>query len=165
MEDDSSDSLPLNINVSATSNTTMADLLISFGIEALTICSKKNQTEKHCNFCMMTSSFVSPLPASNWVLGDYIGMESCFDFYSNEQPCGESHGRRERPCTTRVKRELPPPIRSLSRSVNGTSHMPKMFRRYHTEDGRLILIKEKREYLRAHRSNGRLTLHLVPVGE
>ncbi|KAL4282113.1 hypothetical protein GQ457_03G013880 [Hibiscus cannabinus] len=148
MKDESSVNTNVSANqFSASSNnvqTTMTDLLISFGIEALTICPKKNESEKHCDFCMMAPSSVSPLPASNWVLGDYIGMESCFDFYSNEQPCGESRGRRERPCT-RVKREFPPPIRSLGRPVNGASHMPRMFRRHHTEDGRLILIKEKRE--------------------
>ncbi|XP_038999456.1 uncharacterized protein LOC120124996 [Hibiscus syriacus] len=151
---------------SSDAQTTMTELLISLGIEALTICPKKSQTEKHCNFCMMTSSFVSPSPASNCILGDYIGMESCFDFYSDNQVCGESRGKREQPCPRRVKkREFPPPISWLCRIENGASRMPMVLKRYYTDDGRLILRKEKREYLKAHRSNGRLTLHLVPLND
>lgn len=44
--------------------------------------------------------------------------------------------------------------------------MPWVLRRHYTGDGRLILTEEKvrhHEYFRAHRSNGRLTLHLVPL--
>ncbi|PPD80905.1 hypothetical protein GOBAR_DD22168 [Gossypium barbadense] len=100
---------------------------MQFGIEALTICPKKNQTEKHCNFCMMTSSFVSESAAS-WVIGDYIGMESCFDLYNNDQRC---------------KKEFPPPIPSLARTENQPPHMPWVLQRYYTNDGRLILREEK----------------------
>ncbi|XP_012449004.1 uncharacterized protein LOC105772228 [Gossypium raimondii] len=146
---------------------------MQFGIEALTICPKKNQTEKHCNFCMMTSSFVSESAAS-WVIGDYIGMESCFDLYNNDQVCsgggGGDGGRVFR--ESRVKRgqrcrkEFPPPIPSLARTENQPPHMPWVLQRYYTNDGRLILREEKvkhHEYFRAHRSNGRLTLHLIPL--
>jgi hypothetical protein len=46
--------------------------------------------------------------------------------------------------------------------------MPWVLKRYYTSDGRLILREEKvrrHEYFRAHRSNGRLTLHLVPLDD
>jgi TATA-binding protein-associated factor Taf7 len=46
--------------------------------------------------------------------------------------------------------------------------MPWVLKRYYTNDGRLILRKEKvrhHEYFRAHRCNGRLTLHLVPLDD
>ncbi|KAG4140804.1 hypothetical protein ERO13_D06G040100v2 [Gossypium hirsutum] len=144
---------------------------MQFGIEALTICPKKNQTEKHCNFCMMTSSFVSESAAS-WVIGDYIGMESCFDLYNNDQVCsgGGDGGRVCRESRVkrgqRCKKEFPPPIPSLARTENQPPHMPWVLQRYYTNDGRLILREEKvkhHEYFRAHRSNGRLTLHLIPL--
>ncbi|MBA0597309.1 hypothetical protein Gorai_007117 [Gossypium raimondii] len=122
---------------------------------------------------MMTSSFVSESAAS-WVIGDYIGMESCFDLYNNDQVCsgggGGDGGRVFR--ESRVKRgqrcrkEFPPPIPSLARTENQPPHMPWVLQRYYTNDGRLILREEKvkhHEYFRAHRSNGRLTLHLIPL--
>ncbi|TYI21582.1 hypothetical protein ES332_A06G046900v1 [Gossypium tomentosum] len=147
---------------------------MQFGIEALTICPKKNQTEKHCNFCMMTSSFISESAAS-WVIGDYIGMESCFDLYNNDQVCSGDGGGGDggRVCREirvkrgqRCKKEFPPPIPSLARTENQPPHMPWVLQRYYTNDGRLILREEKvkhHEYFRAHRSNGRLTLHLIPL--
>ena len=67
-----------------------------------------------------------------------------------------------------MKREFPPPIPSLARTENLPSHMPWVLKRYYTSDGRLILREEKvrhHEYFRAHRSNGRLTLHLVPLDD
>ncbi|XWS15050.1 hypothetical protein CRYUN_Cryun35bG0061100 [Craigia yunnanensis] len=158
---------------------------IQLGLDqALTICPKKNQTEKHCNSCMMTSSFVSPSASS--LIGDYIGMESCFDLNNNEEVCAggvgvkdsneyysgvcsQSRGKREqRGRRRKMKREFPPPIPSLARTENLPSHMPWVLKRYYTSDGRLILSEEKvrhHEYFRAHRSNGRLTLHLVPLDD
>ncbi|XVF64712.1 hypothetical protein PTKIN_Ptkin09bG0189400 [Pterospermum kingtungense] len=157
------------------------------GLEALSICPKKSQTEKHCSSCMMTSSVVSPSASS--LIGDYIGMESCFDLDDNNNQdvsggggdgcvnnndysgvCSQGCEKRDRrmTSTTTTKREFPPPIRSLARSDNLPSHMPWVLKRYYTSDGRLILREEKvrhHEYLRAHRSNGRLTLHLVPLDD
>lgn len=145
---------------------------MQFGIEALTICPKKNHTEKHCDFCMMTSSFASESAAS-WVIGDYIGMESCFDLCNNDQICNGGGGdgggvSRERSVKRgqRCKKEFPPPIPSLARTENQQPHMPRVLQRYYTNDGRLILREEKvkhHEYFRAYRSNGRLTLHLIPL--
>ncbi|XVF36778.1 hypothetical protein REPUB_Repub19eG0087800 [Reevesia pubescens] len=132
---------------------------------------------------MMTSSVVSPSASS--LIGDYIGMESCFDLDNNVEVCGgdavvkdsnydsgvcnESFVKRENRCRKRMmKREFPPPIPSLARTENLPSHMPWVLKRYYTNDGRLILREEKvrhHEYFRAHRSNGRLTLHLVPLDE
>ncbi|MBA0867687.1 hypothetical protein Goshw_002907, partial [Gossypium schwendimanii] len=66
----------------------------------------------------------------------------------------------------RCKKEFPPPIPSLARTENQPPHMPWVLQRYYTNDGRLILREEKvkhHEYFRAHRSNGRLTLHLIPL--
>ncbi|XP_022751001.1 uncharacterized protein LOC111299807 [Durio zibethinus] len=157
---------------------------VHLGLEALTICPKKNQTEKHCNSCMMTSIVVSSAASS--LIGDYIGMESCFDLDKNEAicvgdsdvkdsheyysgVCNQSSGQREQCCRRRkMKREFPPPIPSLARTDNLPSHMPWVLKRYYTSDGRLILKEEKvrhHEYFWAHRSNGRLTLHLVPLDD
>lgn len=108
--------------------------------------------------------------------GDYIGLESCVDLRDNEEElssgnggCGGvgKHGRRDRSWGTK-KKEFPPPIPWLAQTENLLSHMPWVMRRYHTSDGRLIIREEKvkhHEYFRAHRANGRLTLHLVPVGD
>ncbi|XWS23850.1 hypothetical protein CRYUN_Cryun28dG0050500 [Craigia yunnanensis] len=155
---------------------------IQLGLEALTICPKNNQTEKHCNSCTMTSSVVSSLASS--LIGDYIGMESCFDLENNEEVCaggvkdsneyysgvcGQRRGKREQRCRRRkMKRDFPPPIPWLARTENLPCHMPWVLKRYYTSDGRLILREEKmrhHEYFLAHRSNGRLTLHLVPLDD
>ncbi|XVE60429.1 hypothetical protein DITRI_Ditri05aG0128000 [Diplodiscus trichospermus] len=157
---------------------------IQLGLEPLTICPKKSQSEKHCNSCMMTSSVVSPSASS--LIGDYIGMESCYDLDNNQEVCGGfvgggavvkndnqysgvcSRGKREQRCRRTVKRDFPPPIPSLARTDNMPSHMSWVLKRYYTSDGRLILREEKvrhQEYFRAHRSNGRLTLHLVPLDD
>ncbi|KAL2977464.1 hypothetical protein AAZX31_13G069900 [Glycine max] len=61
---------------------------------------------------------------------------------------------------------FPPYIPLLARTQNLASHMPWVLKRYYTNEGRLILKEEKmkhHEYFRAHRANGRLTLHLVNV--
>ncbi|XP_022766374.1 uncharacterized protein LOC111311264 isoform X2 [Durio zibethinus] len=130
---------------------------------------------------MMTSSVVSPSASS--LVGDYIGMESCFDLDNNKDVCvggdkdtneyysgvcSESRGKREQRCRRLIKREFPPPIPSLASTESLPSHMPWVLKRYYTSDGRLILREEKvrhQEYFRAHRSNGRLTLHLVPLDD
>ncbi|XVE55440.1 hypothetical protein DITRI_Ditri03aG0158800 [Diplodiscus trichospermus] len=152
--------------------------------EALTICPKKNQNERHCSYCMMTSCVFSPSASS--LMGDYIGMESCFYLDSNQEVfggagvkdnsnnndsgvCSQSRGKREeRRSRVEIKREFPPPLPSLARTENMPSHMPWVLQRYYTSDGRLILREEKvrhHEYFLAHRSNGRLTLHLVPLDD
>ncbi|CAL1390376.1 unnamed protein product [Linum trigynum] len=65
------------------------------------------------------------------------------------------------------KKEYPPPIPLLARTENLASHMPWVLKRQYTNDGRLVLTEERawrhHEYFRAHRSHGRLTLHLVPL--
>ncbi|KAK8492286.1 hypothetical protein V6N13_110000 [Hibiscus sabdariffa] len=134
------------------------------GIEALTICTKKTHTENHSKPCMMApGALLSPPPSS--LIGDYIGMESCFDFADNEPPCGCGtdciREKREQRCRmTRTKKtEIPPPI---------PRRMPWVLKRYYTSDGRLILREEKvgcNEYFRAHRSNGRFILDLVPFDD
>ncbi|XP_057469173.1 uncharacterized protein LOC130758328 [Actinidia eriantha] len=96
-------------------------------------------------------------------VGDYIGMESCVDLQQFEAEeaegwCGRS-GRRERRREARREREeFPPPMPSSGWRLT----------RYHTSDGRLVIREEKvghHECFRAHRSNGRLTLSLVPLDD
>lgn len=111
------------------------------------------------------------------LMGDQIGMESCVDLKENaeEEREGTESPSRRRPTersrrwgTTRRNREFPPPIPLLARTENLHSRMPWVLKRYYTSDGRLILKEEKvrhHEYFRAHRSNGRLTLQLVPLDD
>ncbi|GLU16246.1 hypothetical protein SLE2022_326890 [Rubroshorea leprosula] len=148
----------------------------------LTLCSKKNQTETHEVSCMMKSDMVlsrTSSSSSSSALGDYIGMESCCDLeeseesslYLSETCSSERRGERDHRCQQRctaMKREFPPPIPLLARTGNLSSHMPWVLKRYYTSDGRLILWEEKvkhHEYFLAHRSNGRLTLQLVPLDD
>ncbi|GLT32942.1 hypothetical protein SLA2020_075690 [Shorea laevis] len=103
-------------------------------------------------------------------------MESCCDLKEVEESllsswaCSERRGEPDRyhqRCKT-VKREFPPPIPLLACTENLPSHMPWVLKRYYTSEGRLILREEKvrhHEFLRAHRSNGRLTLQLVPLDD
>ncbi|KAM7518614.1 hypothetical protein LguiB_017576 [Lonicera macranthoides] len=63
-------------------------------------------------------------------------------------------GYRRFPSRREKEREFPPPI---SQTENLT--------RYYTGDGRLIIREEKANYLRASRSNGRLTIQLVGTNE
>ncbi|OMO94172.1 hypothetical protein COLO4_16491 [Corchorus olitorius] len=132
---------------------------------------------------MIASTVVSSSASS--LIGDYIGMESCFDVDKTEEQLelflskssvtssdgdlisGVCSKIRHR-CRRTKKREFPPPIPSLARTENLNSHMPWVLKRYYTSDGRLILREERvkhHEYFRAHRSNGRLTLHLVPLDD
>ncbi|KAA8538032.1 hypothetical protein F0562_027388 [Nyssa sinensis] len=114
-------------------------------------------------------------------MGDYIGMESCFDIQHNEDLVSTEKNRRaadnsrrrgsgkhDRRCEMKKEKEYPPPIPLLARTENLPSHMPWVMKRYYTGDGRLIIKEEKvkhHEYFRAHRANGRLTLQIVPLDD
>ncbi|KAF4354560.1 hypothetical protein F8388_022282 [Cannabis sativa] len=126
---------------------------------------------------MMPSS--SPLI----MMGDYIGMESCVDVlkegdeeYHDFLGCNNKEGddddddEQQQTIMALKKKKLvfPPPIPLLARTQNLPCRMPWVLTRHYTSDGRLILTEEKlprHEYFRAHRSNGRLTLQLVPLDE
>ncbi|CAH8361164.1 unnamed protein product [Eruca vesicaria subsp. sativa] len=125
---------------------------------------------------------LSRTSSSSSAVGDYIGTESCFDVLSADEEndiistASESlsryryGGRRreEREARAAAAREFPPPIPLLAQTENLLPHMPWVLKRVVTSDGRLILREEKvrhHEYFRAHRSNGRLTLHLVPLDD
>ncbi|KAF3445759.1 hypothetical protein FNV43_RR10936 [Rhamnella rubrinervis] len=110
--------------------------------------------------------------------GDHIGVESCVDVFNADEDhsTDDDQGHPDRSIRRRCRRdqwwpptrkkEFPPPIPSLARTENLPSHMPWVLKRHYTSDGRLILTEEKvkhHEYFRAHRSNGRLTLQLVPL--
>lgn len=128
----------------------------------------------------VTSSMLSRTSSSSSsAFGDYIGTESCFDILEENDvvsaPTKPSNryrygGRRreEREARAAAAREFPPPIPLLAQTENLLPHMPWVLKRVVTSDGRLILREEKvrhHEYFRAHRSNGRLTLHLVPLDD
>ncbi|KAL3504684.1 hypothetical protein ACH5RR_034525 [Cinchona calisaya] len=113
-------------------------------------------------------------------LGDCIGLESCVDLKTNidEEVCNLQSSRGSRhgggggggsdKRLERTEKEYPPPIPWLARTENLASHMPWILKRYYTNDGRLIIKEEKakpHEYFQAHRSNGRLTLRLVPLND
>ncbi|KAG2318684.1 hypothetical protein Bca52824_011897 [Brassica carinata] len=125
----------------------------------------------------VTSTMLSRTSSSSSsAFGDYIGTESCFDILSaDEVPTKPSNryrygGRRreEREARAAAAREFPPPIPLLAQTGNLLPHMPWVLKRVVTSDGRLILREEKvrhHEYFHAHRANGRLTLHLVPLDD
>ncbi|XP_021648106.1 uncharacterized protein LOC110640884 isoform X2 [Hevea brasiliensis] len=121
-------------------------------------------------------SFTSPPPCSA-LIGDYIGVESCLDLKNNydiftssskvenSQGFSQRRSKRDQRC---AMKEFPPPMPSLARTGNLSSHMPWVLRRHYTEDGRLIIREERvkhHEYFQAHRCNGRLTLKLVPLDD
>ncbi|XP_047151455.1 uncharacterized protein LOC124823311 [Vigna umbellata] len=96
---------------------------------------------------------------------DYIGTESSMDLQNTDHVVDNHEtyksnrlGNGAYPMNnTRKKenKEFPPPI-----------SLPWELKRYYTSEGRLILKGKKvkhHEYFRAHRANGRLTLHLVNV--
>ena len=129
---------------------------------------------------IVTSSMLSRTSSSSSsAFGDYIGTESCFDILEENgvvsAPTRPSNryrygGRRreEREARTAAAREFPPLIPLLAQTENLLPHMPWVLKRVVTSDGRLILREEKvrhHEYFRAHRANGRLTLHLVPLDD
>ncbi|CAN7078139.1 unnamed protein product [Brassica oleracea var. botrytis] len=111
----------------------------------------------------LTSSMLSRTSSSSSsAVGDYIGTESCFDVLSADEENDEREARAA------AAREFPPPIPLLAQTENLLPHMPWVLKRVLTSDGRLILREEKvrhHEYFRAHRSNGRLTLDLVPLDD
>ncbi|KAL6179534.1 hypothetical protein ACLB2K_051048 [Fragaria x ananassa] len=128
----------------------------------------------------MLSDLLSPTLSPGLISGDYIGVESCVDVLreGDEEPhCHPKQScynqkvkdkREEKRVAMRKRMELPPPIPMLAQTENLHSHMPWVLKRHYTSDGRLILTEEKvrhHEYFRAHRSNGRLTLQLVPLGD
>ncbi|CAN6880795.1 hypothetical protein F2Q69_00027322 [Brassica cretica] len=135
----------------------------------------------HLTSPLFTSSMLSRTSSSSSAVGDYIGTESCFDVLSADEendvvspqePLNRFRygGRRreEREARAAAAREIPPPIPLLAQTENLLPHMPWVLKRVVTSDGRLILREEKvrhHEYFRAHRSNGRLTLHLVPLDD
>ncbi|EOA36454.1 hypothetical protein CARUB_v10011015mg [Capsella rubella] len=133
---------------------------------------------------LMASSMLSRTSSSSSsAVGDYIGTESCFDVLSADEGSDvvsaasepvksrfRYGGRRreEREARAAAAREFPPPIPLLAQTGNLLPHMPWVLKRVVTSDGRLILREEKvrhHEYFRANRSNGRLTLHLVPLDD
>ncbi|KAL5752481.1 hypothetical protein ACOSQ2_022988 [Xanthoceras sorbifolium] len=153
---------------------------IELGLKALTICSENDhnhdQKHHHHNSCLMTSNpFPPPISAPSYShISDYIGTESCGDLNhltnnidlrssDHDHDHHQSHESydHQRLKTKKMKnnnnnKEYPPPMTSL----------PFVLKRNSTSDGRLILTKEKvkrREFLKAHRSNGRLTLELVSI--
>ncbi|MED6122060.1 hypothetical protein PIB30_036185 [Stylosanthes scabra] len=103
---------------------------------------------------------------------DYIGSESCMDLQNDIVEIEVEKNMKQQPQLNTVKkmekkRELPPPIRLLCGTTNDTTPSWAL-KRYHTSDGRLILKEEKvkrQEWFRAHRSNGRLILQLVPLSD
>lgn len=110
-------------------------------------------------------------------------MQSCVDVLTDEELGFGRHRHKPNRFSKREERslrwapkkmkmkdymEVPPPIPSLARTENLPSHMPWILKRHYTTDGRLILTEEKvrhHEYFRAHRSNGRLRLQLVPLDD
>ncbi|XP_059285842.1 protein FANTASTIC FOUR 1-like [Lycium ferocissimum] len=107
-------------------------------------------------------------------LADFIGVESCIDLQadinleSNTQYDGLKIKKRLQMKREKIDKEYPPPIPCLVHTENypySKIKMPWVMKRY-TEDGRLIIKEEKvkhYEYLEAHRSDGRLTLRLIPL--
>ncbi|XP_012078114.2 protein FANTASTIC FOUR 1 [Jatropha curcas] len=133
------------------------------------------QNQNNIQQCLMSLTLDSSQDQkSSALIGDYIGVESCLDLEKNEDVFSSSSKkletkilRNQRYCNIK-KKEFPPPIPSLARTGNLPSRMPWVLRRYYTNDGRLILKEERvkhHEYFRAHRSNGRLTLQLVPLDD
>ncbi|CAL5348721.1 unnamed protein product [Camellia sinensis] len=100
-------------------------------------------------------------------MGDHIGMESGVDLIPHYEEVvidggGSEEKYQRQHCDQRWekrKKEYPPPIQL---------HMPWVLKRYYTSDGRLIIREEKvrqRQYFRAKRLDGRLTLQLIHLVE
>ncbi|RZB71483.1 hypothetical protein D0Y65_036112 [Glycine soja] len=104
---------------------------------------------------------------------DYIGTENYMvlqntnNITDNHKSFRYNDARNKIKAKSKTKTKMfPPYIPLLARTQNLASHMPWVLKRYYTNEGRLILKEEKmkhHEYFRAHRANGRLTLHLVNV--
>ncbi|KAL2345733.1 hypothetical protein Fmac_007018 [Flemingia macrophylla] len=92
-----------------------------------------------------------------------LGFESSDDIQSDDNAAARSRGheiwRRKAERRGKVRRSLPPPLKSLSRDGKPSFYLQPV-----RKDGRLELTEvriERKEILRASRHNGRLTLHLV----
>lgn len=91
-------------------------------------------------------------------MADLIGAESCLDF-GPDATATLSHGGvkppRGKKRSNAAAKVYPPVIPSLTRATK------------YTVDGRLVIkeenVRRRREYLQAHRSDGRLLLNLVHV--
>ncbi|XP_073125869.1 uncharacterized protein [Henckelia pumila] len=100
-------------------------------------------------------------------MGDYIGLESCVDLKPDMEPSrgGATDLRRSGGRRGASGKEYPPPMPSLA----STEQLPSwVMHKHYTGDGRLIITEEKvkrHEYLQANRSDGRLTLDLVPLDD
>ncbi|PON63489.1 The fantastic four family [Parasponia andersonii] len=156
---------------------------LEHGLNGLDLFSQEpsSPTKSQDSHMMLSSS------SSSLIIGDYIGMESCVDvlndgdeYYDHHCPeavdqCDLFRGKPDQRLEMKMKKKkkkkkasFPPPIPLLARTENLPCRMPWVLKRHYTSDGRLILTEEKvrhHEYFRAHRSNGRLTLQLVPLGD
>ncbi|XP_010428881.1 PREDICTED: uncharacterized protein LOC104713467 [Camelina sativa] len=89
---------------------------------------------------------------------NYIGTMSCFDAFSDKTDDVQF------PCERREEKKVVTP--EIRPSPILPSNVPSVLKREYTSDGRLLLKEEKmrgHEYIRAHRSNGRLILQLVSL--
>ncbi|KAL8514187.1 hypothetical protein ACS0TY_013352 [Phlomoides rotata] len=97
-------------------------------------------------------------------MSDIIGAESCNVDFSPDAPVATlsdggvgTKAPRWRRRNNATAKEYPPVLPSLTPTCI----------KYTTEDGRVVIKEEKlgrrREYLQAHRSDGRLLLNLVPL--
>ncbi|MED6131379.1 hypothetical protein PIB30_008968 [Stylosanthes scabra] len=122
----------------------------------------------------MASSFTASMSRRYYTSStgdDYIGTESCMDLQNDIGKIEVVEKKKKQQLNTvkkmEKKRELPPPITLLCGTTKDTTSSWAL-KRYHTSDGRLILKEEKvkrQEWFRAHRSNGRLILQLVPLSD
>ena len=95
-------------------------------------------------------------------LGNVEGLEKMME--KSEPP---TNHRRPR-YSNAMMRQYPPPIPLFSQSGNVPGRVPLVFKREVGEDGRLIITVERfqrREYLVAHRENGRLVMDLIPAND
>lgn len=100
-----------------------------------------------------------------FVTGDHIGMESYVDLRTDfDDVLAGDRGPDPRRRAKRVKeeKEYPPPIPCLARAYRS------VYKRYYTNDGRLVIKEEKannRMYLRSVTADGRLTLQIVQFND
>ncbi|KAI4337737.1 hypothetical protein L6164_016115 [Bauhinia variegata] len=112
------------------------------------------------------------------VMGDLIGAESGDNMSSNVDELkgpGQVDQSEEADYSKRTRvryrnamtKKYPPPITLLRQTGSLPGRMPWVFKREHS-DGRLVIRAERykrREYLEAHRENGRLIMRLVPADD
>ncbi|KAG4958989.1 hypothetical protein glysoja_025161 [Glycine soja] len=117
---------------------------------------------------VMSSSITFP-PNNDDYIGteNYMVLQNTNNITDNHKSFRYNDARNKIKAKSKTKTKMfPPYIPLLARTQNLASHMPWVLKRYYTNEGRLILKEEKmkhHEYFRAHRANGRLTLHLVNV--